>query len=161
LTEAEIFQLIKSSTDGFYSLQIPTDIKSDKEPNKAIPVIMESGESPIPGDGQATNENSMEFGILHNNAIYETTARCLDDLLKTILDREMSNEGLSVVFKHLESWIISVNDHERLRSIRSLSSVLKHFAANFKLTPEDVYYFYILHPLNKTFFYCALFKLGR
>lgn len=45
---------------------------------------------------------------------------------------------MAVIFKHLEPWIISINDHERLRSIRSLSSVLIYFSSNLKIDEQNV-----------------------
>lgn len=75
--------------------------------------------------------------ILHGNEIYEQTSKSLEELLKTLLDRDLNSSTLSIIFKHLEPWITSVNDHERLRSIRSLSSVLKHFNSSFKLDENN------------------------
>lgn len=50
----------------------------------------------------------------------------------------MNSSTLAIIFKHLEPWIVSINDHERHRSIRSLSSVLKYFSSNFKLDEKNV-----------------------
>lgn len=113
-TEADIFQLIKTSTDSFYQLPVPNEDKKDAN--------------------QVSNENE----LLHGNSLFELTAQCLEELLKTVLNRDLSNQGLSSIYKHLEPWLISVNDHERLRSIRSLSTVLSHFASSFTLNKEQV-----------------------
>jgi len=76
--------------------------------------------------------------LLHGNALYDQTSRALDDMLNTILDQEPSNIGLSAIFKHIEPWLTSVNEWERLRSIKSLSRTLKHFLVLSKQTkPEN------------------------
>ncbi len=80
-----------------------------------------------------------EINMMHGNALYESTAKSLDELLKSILNRDLSNEGCYFIFKHLEPWITSVNDHERFRSTRCLASVLKYFAENFKIIIDEVY----------------------
>ncbi|CAF0812872.1 unnamed protein product [Brachionus calyciflorus] len=116
-TEADIYLLIKSSIDSFYPLQVPSDDKKT--------------------DSSQTNQEEIQ-DTLHGNQLYEQTMNSLDELLKNILDRDLNNTGLGIVYKHLEPWLTSVNDHERLRSIRSLSSVLKHFVDNFKPTQEDL-----------------------
>jgi hypothetical protein len=113
-TEADLFQLIKTSTDNFYQLPVPNEEKKE------------------------ANQMSNESELLHGNSLFELTAQCLEELLKTILNRDLSNQGLSLIYKHLEPWLISVNDHERLRSIRSLSAVLGHFASSFTLNKEQV-----------------------
>ncbi len=103
-------------------LQVPVvvDDKSKVTRSKSINSTSTEMEDPSSAD-ENTN--------LHGNSLYELTAKCLDDLLKTMIDRDATNETLSNIYKHLEPWLTSVHDHERLRSIRSLASVLKHFAS--------------------------------
>ena len=74
-----------------------------------------------------------DIHLMHGNALYESTAKSLDELLQSILNRDLSNEGCYFIFKHLEPWITSVSDHERYRSTRCLASVLKYFAEHFKI----------------------------
>lgn len=90
-----------------------------------------------PNDSINSTEDSDENNILHGDKLYELTAKCLEDLLKTILSRDANNEGLKSIYKHLEPWLTSVNDHERLRSIRTLSCVLKHFANIYKPNADE------------------------
>lgn len=114
-TEADLFQLIKISTDSFYPLQLPVETPKtadDKDKDK---------ETSEQSAAKSTEE------LLHGNALYDQTSRALDDMLCTILDQDRSNAGLSGIFKHIEPWITSVNEWERLRSIKSLSRTLKHF----------------------------------
>jgi hypothetical protein len=109
--------LVKISTDSFYPLQVPVltaeTPKSDASPQEEGPE-----------------------DLLHGNLLYDQTSQSLDELLKTILDRDMSNNGLNSIFKHIEPWLTSVNEHERLRSIKSLTRLLSHFASHFTLDKE-------------------------
>ncbi len=73
-----------------------------------------------------------ELDLLHGNAIYELTAKSLDDLLQTIINRDLTSDNLNFVFKYLEPWLTSVNDCERLRSMRTLTKILKFFAETYK-----------------------------
>jgi hypothetical protein len=127
-SEADTFQIIKTAMDSFYMLHVPTGASGDEKKEK-------SSKEPVNVD---LNSLETDENLLHGNALYESTAKGLDDLLNAILDRDLSNDGLVTIFKQLEPWITSVNDQERLRSIRSLSSMLKHFAANFKLNASEV-----------------------
>ena len=101
--------MIKISTDSFYPLQLPPATTTNATNDKT----------------ETTNESSDE--LLHGNALYDQTSRALDDMLNTIIGQDGSNEGLSAVFKHVEPWLTSVNEWERLRSIKTLSRCLKHF----------------------------------
>jgi hypothetical protein len=130
LTEADIFQIIKSSTDGYYSLHVspPSDEKKEKDSrsNSIVP------SSPVSETATSPQLDETPSSIAEN-IFYETTSKSLDELLNTILERDLNNENLKFIFKYLEPWIISVNDHERFRSIRSLSNILKYFTTNFSV----------------------------
>lgn len=76
------------------------------------------------------------MNLLHGSQLFETTALSLDALLVDILNRELNSTGLFNVYKHLEPWIVSINDHERERSIRSFSRLLKYFAENLKIDSD-------------------------
>ena len=110
-TEADLFQLIKISTDSFYPLQLPVETPKTADDK----------------DKETNEQSKSSEELLHGNALYDQTSRALDDMLCTILDQDRSNAGLSGIFKHIEPWITSVNEWERLRSIKSLSRTLKHF----------------------------------
>ena len=158
MTEADIFSIIKSSTDGYYSLNVsPTDEKKDKEArsNSIVPsspvtetmISLNTSTTSVSSSDNGTVQ-AIEANSIIENQFYETTSKSLDDLLSTILERDLSNENLKFIFKYLEPWIISVNDHERYRSIRSLSNILKYFTANFNLfllnEKEVTNYFYFI-----------------
>lgn len=133
-TEADLFQLIKISTDSFYPLQSPIA--------PTTPTTTNTDEKVEKPESELVNVDEM---ILHGNALYDQTSKSLDDMLKTILDRDTGNNGLSGIFKHIEPWLTSVNEHERLRSMRSLSRVLKHFLESVKLRKKDTQVFYLIH----------------
>lgn len=118
-----MYQLVKTSIDSFFGLQVPAaDDSQKKDDAESDPMTV------------ALNE----INQMHGNSNYETTAKALDELLQSALNRDLTNEGVFFVFKHLEPWITSVNDHERLRSIRCLTNLLKYFAVNFKLNLDEV-----------------------
>lgn len=119
-----MYQLLKSSTDSFFGLQVPPEDK------KALEATNPDADAII----AATNE----INLMHGNQNYESTAKALEELLQSILNRDLTNEGLVFIFKYLEPWITSVNEHERLRSIRCLANILKHFANQFKIVLEEV-----------------------
>ena len=125
-----MYQIIKSSTDGFFSYPLPVEDKKDAESGKKNSA-QEKAESE-----NKTPEIEMDYmselTLLHGNSLFEQTSKGLDELLESILNRDPTNEGLSFIFKYLEPWITSMNDWERLRAMRSLSSILKYFCNNLK-----------------------------
>ena len=123
-----MYQLIKSSTDSFFPLQVPPE---DKKSSQAEPTDLDSM-------SQALNE----INLMHGNNLYETTAKSLDELFQSILNRDLTTDGFNFIFKHLEPWITSLHDHERLRSIRCLSNCLKYFADNFKILIDEVKFWF-------------------
>lgn len=148
LTEADMYLIIKTATDGFYSLHLPASDKdaSSKKDNKNKSIMSSDSTSTL-SDSQSKSDvdpadplavHTKDLTELHADGCYELTAKALDSLLQTCLDREMTSESLSFIFKYLEPWIGSINDPERLRVMRTLSRVLKHFAENYKVTDENV-----------------------
>ena len=87
----------------------------------------------------------MDPNLLHGSQLFELTANSLDHLLVEILNRDLNSSGLFNIYKNLEPWITSINDHERERSIRSINSVLKYFVENFKLTSYEVEFLYFYY----------------
>jgi maestro heat-like repeat-containing protein family member 1 len=138
-TEADLFLIIKSSTDSFIQQVLPStgdDKKQDKK--KLTPPTPPLKNSPSSNslsttstDNTTENEDESEslneIKLLHNDKLYEQTCKSLEDLLITIYDRDQTNEAFLAIFKQLEPWITSIHDHERLRSMRLLVKLLKHF----------------------------------
>jgi len=137
LTEADMFLIVKTSTDSFYSLQLPLD-GSHKKNSKKEPFSSTSTSSVAESDpSDPLAAHISELTLLHGDSIYEATSRSLENLLNTCLDVEMTSGNLNFIFKYLEPWLASLNDHERLRSVRNLSSVLRYFADNYKAIPDQ------------------------
>ncbi|XP_010785898.1 maestro heat-like repeat-containing protein family member 1 [Notothenia coriiceps] len=63
-------------------------------------------------------------------ALYTDTLAALQDLLKSFLARDPTPDGLQNIFKHIESWLSSGQDHERERSVKAISHLLAFYLEN-------------------------------
>ncbi|XP_011483379.1 maestro heat-like repeat-containing protein family member 1 isoform X1 [Oryzias latipes] len=63
-------------------------------------------------------------------ALYKDTLAALQELLKSVLARDPTPDGLQNVFKHIETWLNSGRDHERERAIIVTSHILAYFLDN-------------------------------
>ncbi|KAI4810740.1 hypothetical protein KUCAC02_013672, partial [Chaenocephalus aceratus] len=63
-------------------------------------------------------------------ALYKDTLAALQDLLKSFLARDPTPDGLQNIFKHIESWLSSGQDHERERSVKAISHLLAFYLDN-------------------------------
>uniref|UniRef100_A0A8C7X9J8 Maestro heat-like repeat family member 1 n=1 Tax=Oryzias sinensis TaxID=183150 RepID=A0A8C7X9J8_9TELE len=63
----------------------------------------------------------------HDFALYKDTLAALQELLKSVLARDPTPDGLQNVFKHIETWLNSGRDHERERAIIVTSHILAYF----------------------------------
>ncbi|XP_038141522.1 maestro heat-like repeat-containing protein family member 1 isoform X1 [Cyprinodon tularosa] len=63
-------------------------------------------------------------------ALYKDTLAALQELLRSVLARERSPDGLQSIFKHIELWLSSVHDHERERAITATSNLLAYYLQN-------------------------------
>ncbi|XP_033836281.1 maestro heat-like repeat-containing protein family member 1 isoform X2 [Periophthalmus magnuspinnatus] len=59
--------------------------------------------------------------------LYKDTLAALQDLLRSVLSRDPTPDGLQSVFKHIESWISSSQDHERERAISVIANILSYY----------------------------------
>ncbi|XP_072316120.1 maestro heat-like repeat-containing protein family member 1 isoform X2 [Eucyclogobius newberryi] len=59
--------------------------------------------------------------------LYKATLAALQDLLKSVLSRDPTPDGLQSVFKHLESWLSSSQDHERDRAVSVTANILAYY----------------------------------
>ncbi|XP_062395570.1 maestro heat-like repeat-containing protein family member 1 isoform X2 [Sardina pilchardus] len=59
--------------------------------------------------------------------LYSETFKALSDLLRSVLARDLSPDGLQTVFKHIEGWLSSGQDHERERAILTTLEVLQFY----------------------------------
>ncbi|XP_075405229.1 maestro heat-like repeat-containing protein family member 1 isoform X2 [Tenrec ecaudatus] len=60
-------------------------------------------------------------------ALYLDTIHALEDLLTSVLQRNMTPEGLQVMVEHLSLWIKSPRGHERERAMGVSASLLRYF----------------------------------
>ncbi|XP_071959367.1 maestro heat-like repeat-containing protein family member 1 [Antedon mediterranea] len=110
LKEAETFDLIKTSTDCVFKL-----------PNCIYPVK---------GKEDLTTEQ-----IKESDEFLDSVKDSLVSLLQEILNKNLSPQGLQEIYKHLQPWIISLENHERQRSMRTLLRLLQfHYE---KLATQD------------------------
>ncbi|XP_016528634.1 maestro heat-like repeat-containing protein family member 1 isoform X3 [Poecilia formosa] len=77
-----------------------------------------------------TPEKTKDEEILdpkQRKVLYRDTLAALQELLRSILARDPSPDGLQGIFKHIESWLGSVHDHERERAITATSNLLTYY----------------------------------
>ncbi|XP_061166579.1 maestro heat-like repeat-containing protein family member 1 isoform X3 [Saccostrea echinata] len=89
LSEAEEFDLIKTATDCLY---------------------------PLPKEGAAVKKGKDEVE-LEVEVLLESSFEALYDLLKELLQKDLTTEGLDSIFKHLVPWLLSTHSHERERAL--------------------------------------------
>uniref|UniRef100_A0A9J7YGA8 Maestro heat-like repeat family member 1 n=2 Tax=Cyprinus carpio carpio TaxID=630221 RepID=A0A9J7YGA8_CYPCA len=104
LTENENFDLIKTCLNGVYGL--PTVDTPDKAK-----------------DEEALDPQQREV-------LYSDTFNALHELLRNVLARDLSPDGLQSVFKHIESWLSSGQDHERERAVKTTAELLQFYLDN-------------------------------
>ncbi|XP_047399899.1 maestro heat-like repeat-containing protein family member 1 isoform X2 [Sciurus carolinensis] len=59
--------------------------------------------------------------------LYLDTVRALEDLLTSLLQRNMTPQGLQIMVEHLSPWIKSPKSHERARALGLSACLLRHF----------------------------------
>ncbi|XP_039110005.1 maestro heat-like repeat-containing protein family member 1 isoform X4 [Hyaena hyaena] len=60
-------------------------------------------------------------------SLYLDTMHALEDLLTSLLRRNMTPQGLQIMVEHLSPWIKSPRGHERVRALGLSSCLLHHF----------------------------------
>ncbi|XP_051999977.1 maestro heat-like repeat-containing protein family member 1 isoform X3 [Xyrauchen texanus] len=104
LTENENFDLLKTCLNGVYGL--PTADTPDKGK-----------------DEEALDPKQRE-------ALYSDTFKALHELLRNVLARDLNPDGLQSLFKHIESWLSSGQEHERERAVKSTAELLQFYLDN-------------------------------
>ncbi|XP_077869460.1 maestro heat-like repeat-containing protein family member 1 [Saccoglossus kowalevskii] len=104
LTEAETFELVKISTDCVYAL--PEQIMTAK-------------------GKEETYEEAKE-----QEELVSLTFESLHALLTEILVKNCTPAGIHDIFKHLEPWLYSINNHERERSMNTTLVLLQAYFEN-------------------------------
>uniref|UniRef100_A0A673MUW1 Maestro heat-like repeat-containing protein family member 1 n=1 Tax=Sinocyclocheilus rhinocerous TaxID=307959 RepID=A0A673MUW1_9TELE len=65
--------------------------------------------------------------------LYSDTFTALHELLRNVLARDLSPDGLQSVFKHIESWLSSGQDHERERAVKTTAELLQFYLDNLRV----------------------------
>eukprot|EP00063_Salmo_salar_P029281 XP_014004116.1 PREDICTED: maestro heat-like repeat-containing protein family member 1 [Salmo salar] len=124
LTENENFDMLRTCLNGVYGL--PPVNTPDKDRGK---------------DEEVLEPQQRE-------ALYKDAFNALQELLRNILVRDLSPDGLQSVFKHIEEWLSSGQDHERERAMNTTAHILE-------------FYFNNLHVKNMVTFHNLGSLLGR
>ncbi|XP_030638186.1 LOW QUALITY PROTEIN: maestro heat-like repeat-containing protein family member 1 [Chanos chanos] len=104
LTENENFEMIRTCLNGVYAL--PTVDTPDKTK-----------------DEETLDPQQRE-------ALYTNTFNALQELLQNVLGRDLSPDGLQTIFKHIEAWLSSGQDHERERAVKTTADILRFYLTN-------------------------------
>uniref|UniRef100_A0A674EI80 Maestro heat like repeat family member 1 n=1 Tax=Salmo trutta TaxID=8032 RepID=A0A674EI80_SALTR len=96
----------------------------------------------------APEDQILLYLLLFPQALYKDTFNALQELLRNILVRDLSPDGLQSVFKHIEEWLSSGQDHERERAMNTTAHILE-------------FYFNNLHVKNMVTFHNLGSLLGR
>ncbi|XP_067146157.1 maestro heat-like repeat-containing protein family member 1 isoform X3 [Apteryx mantelli] len=86
---------------------------------------------------------------LHKEMLYGDTISALKDLLKSLLQRNLTPHGLQDMFAHLGPWIKSSKEHERQRAVEVSAALLDFYLG--KLNVSTVIPFYNLGVLIALF----------
>ncbi|XP_036439698.1 maestro heat-like repeat-containing protein family member 1 isoform X1 [Colossoma macropomum] len=101
LTENENFDMLKTCINGVYGLPTLEAVEKAKDEEALDPQQRET--------------------------LYTDTFSALHELLHNVLARDLSPDGLQAVFKHIESWLSSRQDHERERAVRTTAEILQFY----------------------------------
>ncbi|NXI95483.1 MROH1 protein, partial [Psophia crepitans] len=85
----------------------------------------------------------------HREMLYDDTIGALKDLLKSLLQRNLTPHGLQDMFAHLGPWIKSNKEHERQRAVEVSAALLDFYLS--KLNVSTVIPFYNLGVLIALF----------
>ncbi|XP_053913705.1 maestro heat-like repeat-containing protein family member 1 isoform X2 [Cuculus canorus] len=102
---------------------------------------------PPPEAAKEREENGGE--ALYKEVLYGDTINALKDLLKSLLQRNLTPHGLQDMFAHLGPWIKSSKAHERERAVEVSASLLDFYLT--KLNVSTVIPFYNLGVLMALF----------
>ncbi|XP_060075327.1 maestro heat-like repeat-containing protein family member 1 isoform X2 [Ylistrum balloti] len=113
LSEAEIFDLIKTSTDCIF-------------------VLPKEGMSPKKGKDDSYDQ------MLEAEVLLQSTTEAMHDLLCVILSKDLTPNGLDSVFKHIKRWFDELEDHRRVRALETLLMAEEYILENMDPTSEEI-----------------------
>ncbi|CAH1269548.1 MROH1 [Branchiostoma lanceolatum] len=111
MNEADTFDLIKVTTDSVYGLPAHG------------------------GVGGKGKEDSGGEGDKGPQAMMQEAQDCLNSLLKEVLKKSVTPDGLQEVFKHLEPWMVSTQDHERERVMHTALEIFNCYLEHLEFGP--------------------------
>ncbi|CAG2234423.1 unnamed protein product [Mytilus edulis] len=114
LNEAEELDLVKTSIDCIYPL-----------PPNGLPVSKKGKEESYDKTLEAEVLMSATFDALH-------------DLLKEILLKDLTPNGLNTIFKQLSKWFLSIEEYERERSLTTLLIVENFLLENMEPSSNNI-----------------------
>ncbi|XP_077577113.1 maestro heat-like repeat-containing protein family member 1 isoform X1 [Stigmatopora nigra] len=79
---------------------------------------------------EKTTKDDEIFDPKQKEALYKETMSSLHELLTSVLTKDPTPDGLQSVFKHIECWLTSTQDHERARAISATAHILTHYLEN-------------------------------
>ncbi|XP_067568674.1 maestro heat-like repeat-containing protein family member 1 isoform X8 [Pseudorca crassidens] len=74
----------------------------------------------------------------HQEPLYLDTMQALKDLLTSLLQRNMTPQGLQVMVEHLSPWIKSPRGHERVRALGLSACLLQHFLKHLHISVPEI-----------------------
>lgn len=136
-------QLVMSTCANLIPLDPPM---SENESFDLIKVCINSVFS-LPAETHTPEKTKEEEPLdpKQRKALYKDTLAALQELLKSVLAKDPTPDGLQNVFKHIESWLSSGQDHERERAITATAHILAYYLDN--LTVKNMVSFHNLGAL--------------
>uniref|UniRef100_A0A452F4X2 Maestro heat like repeat family member 1 n=1 Tax=Capra hircus TaxID=9925 RepID=A0A452F4X2_CAPHI len=90
---------------------------------------------PEPEEGDSLQELSVAPTVLlFFQSLYLDTMQALKDLLTSLLQRNMTPQGLQVMVEHLSPWIKSPKGHERVRALGLSACLLQFFLEHLQIS---------------------------
>lgn len=126
---------------------IPLDPAMSENENFDLLKVCINGVFSLPAETNTPEKTKEEEPLdpKQRKALYKDTLAALQELLKSVLAKDPTPDGLQNVFKHIESWLSSGQDHERERAITATAHILAYYLDN--LTVKNMVSFHNLGAL--------------
>lgn len=114
LADSETFEMLKTCINGVFGLPTLEMVEKAK-------------------DEEVLDPQEREI-------LYAYTFSALYELLCSVLARDLSPDGIQSMFKHIESWLSSKQDHERERAVRTVAELLQFYLDNLSVKTLVTFY---------------------
>ncbi|XP_028837282.1 maestro heat-like repeat-containing protein family member 1 isoform X2 [Denticeps clupeoides] len=101
LAESETFDVLRTCLNGMFALP------------------------PVDAADRAKDEESLE--PQQKQVLYSESFTALHELLRNVLAKDLSPDGLQMAFKHIECWLSSGQEHERERAVWTMLDMLRFY----------------------------------